>query len=160
MKGTIARRSSAAAVRLAAGQFRSDRASEALLTDAQLRALAATAGQELTYTCVPPGTGTRIGVDRDEDGFFDRDELDAGSDPADPVEHPGRPTTTTTSTTTTTGPGSTTTTSTTMPAGGLVLIQTKSLKLKDDLGRQEELRLQIRQQARSGRQPHRAAASG
>jgi hypothetical protein len=31
----------------------------------------------------------RIGVDRDEDGFFDRDEIDAGSDPADPSSIPG-----------------------------------------------------------------------
>jgi hypothetical protein len=30
------------------------------LSDAALRGLAATAGQEVTYTCVPPGSGTRI----------------------------------------------------------------------------------------------------
>jgi hypothetical protein len=30
------------------------------LSDAALRALAATAGQEVTYTCVPPGSGPRI----------------------------------------------------------------------------------------------------
>ena len=29
-------------------------------TDAALRALAATAGQEVTYTCAPPGSGSRI----------------------------------------------------------------------------------------------------
>jgi hypothetical protein len=40
-------------------------------TDAQLRALAATAGQPLTYTCAPPGSGTRVRVDRDEDGVRD-----------------------------------------------------------------------------------------
>ena len=68
--------------------FQSDRAAEAPITDAQLRLVAATAGQQLTYTCVPPGSGVRIGVDRDEDGFFDRDELDAGSDPADPLSTP------------------------------------------------------------------------
>jgi hypothetical protein len=79
-------------VRTAAGTFRSDRASEALLNDAALRSFAATAGQELTYTCVPPGSGTRIGVDRDLDTFLDRDELDAGSDPADPDSIPGSPT--------------------------------------------------------------------
>ena len=38
---------------------------------------------------MPPGSGTRIGVDRDEDGFLDRNELDAGTDPADPDSFPG-----------------------------------------------------------------------
>jgi YVTN family beta-propeller protein len=76
-------------LRTAAGTFQSDRASEAPLTDAQLRAVAATAGQELTYTCVPPGSGVRVGIDRDEDGYFDRTELDAGSNPADPNSIPG-----------------------------------------------------------------------
>jgi len=37
---------------------------------------------------VPPGSGIRIGIDRDLDGFYDRDELDAGSDPADPASRP------------------------------------------------------------------------
>jgi DNA-binding beta-propeller fold protein YncE len=69
--------------------FQGDRASDPLLTDAQLRAVAGIAGQDLTYTCAPPGTGVRIALDRDEDGFFDRDELDAGSDPADPFSVPG-----------------------------------------------------------------------
>jgi hypothetical protein len=72
------------------GLFESDRAAEAALNDAALRALAVP-GQELTYTCVPPGSGQRMGIDRDEDGFFDRDELDGGSDPADPASFPGAP---------------------------------------------------------------------
>jgi YVTN family beta-propeller protein len=75
------------------GNFRSDRASEPLLTATALRALANTAGQELTYTCAPPGSGERMGVDRDEDGYFDRDERDAGSDPADALSIPGAPAT-------------------------------------------------------------------
>lgn len=70
------------------GTFRSDRTADALLTDAQLRALAATAGQELTYTCVPPGSGVRLGVDRDADGAFDRDEIEAGCDPTDSGNFP------------------------------------------------------------------------
>ncbi len=70
------------------GQFISDRASEAALSDNALRGLAGTVGQELTYTCVPPGEGLRAGIDRDLDGYFDRDELDAGSDPADAASTP------------------------------------------------------------------------
>jgi DNA-binding beta-propeller fold protein YncE len=76
--------------------FRSDRTTDPLLTDAQLRALA-TGSDHLTYTCVPPGSGVRIALDRDEDGALDRDELDAGSDPADPSSVPTPP-----------GPGTTT----------------------------------------------------
>lgn len=60
--------------RKANGRFQSDKAAEAPLSDTQLRRVARTAGQELTYTCVPPGSGVRIGVDRDEDGVFDGDE--------------------------------------------------------------------------------------
>src|SRR5262245_50088204 len=122
VKGNIAGEQRGA-VRLASGQFQSDRASDAPLTDAQVRALAATPGQELTYTCVPPGNGRRAGIDRDEDDFLDRTELDAGSDPADPGSVPGGSTTTTTTT-----PGSTTTTTT--PPGGTVAIQTRTLTLK------------------------------
>lgn len=71
--------------------FRGDRLADPLLTDAQLRALAATPGNHLTYTCAPPGSGERMGIDRDQDGFLDRDELDAGSDPADPNSIPPPP---------------------------------------------------------------------
>jgi cytochrome c peroxidase len=69
-------------------RFRSDRATEPLLTDSALRGLAATAGQALTYTCAPPGTGVRVALDRDRDTYFDRDEIDAGSSPEDPVDTP------------------------------------------------------------------------
>lgn len=70
-----------------ANRFQSDRAAESP-TPAQLLALAG-AGSELTYTVVPSGTQTRIGIDRDLDGFFDRDELDACADPADATSTPG-----------------------------------------------------------------------
>lgn len=72
---------------LQGGSFRSDRASEATLTPAALLALASP-GSELTYTIVPQGSQTRLGVDRDLDGFFDRDELDHGSDPANSASVP------------------------------------------------------------------------
>ena len=72
---------------LGSGQFQSDRAQERV-SRAQLLA-GASGGSELTFTVVPLGTGTRIGLDRDEDGAYDRDEWDAGSDPADPADVPG-----------------------------------------------------------------------
>lgn len=61
--------------------FQADRAAETASASA-LRT-GAVAGGEITFTVVPAGTETRIGIDRDEDGAFDRDELDAGTDPAD-----------------------------------------------------------------------------
>lgn len=44
------------------------------MSDAQIRALALTAGQEVTYTAVPPGSGYRLGVDRDEDSVMNYDD--------------------------------------------------------------------------------------
>ncbi|RKH05827.1 YncE family protein [Corallococcus carmarthensis] len=41
------------------------------LTTAALRALANTLGQEVTFTAVPPGSGTRIALDRNLDGRLD-----------------------------------------------------------------------------------------
>ena len=54
--------------RLASGLFEDDMGNT--LSDASLRALAQTEGP-LTYTCAPPGSGTRMGIDRDEDGVLD-----------------------------------------------------------------------------------------
>jgi DNA-binding beta-propeller fold protein YncE len=73
---------------VAADSFESDRAGEPPLSDAELRALAAP-GQELTYTCAPPGSGERIGRDRNDDGILDAqqcgdvngDGVVAGADP-------------------------------------------------------------------------------
>lgn len=72
-----------------AGQMQSDRAAE-VESETALRALAGV-GSELTYTLVPQGTQRRIGVDRDADGYLDMDEVDAGSDPADPSSVPCNP---------------------------------------------------------------------
>jgi hypothetical protein len=90
VKGTIAGEQRGF-VRNAAGLFAGDRINEPVRTDGKLRDLADVPGQELTYTCVPTGSGERAGVDRDEDGFLDRDEIDLGSDPADPLSVPGGP---------------------------------------------------------------------
>jgi hypothetical protein len=68
--------------------FIDDRAADSPIGDAPLRALSGTAGQELTFTCVPPGEGTRVGIDRDGDGYGDGDEIAAGSDPSDPNSIP------------------------------------------------------------------------
>ncbi len=61
------------------------------LTDATLRTKAGTAGQEITYTCTPAGSGNRMGLDRDQDTLLDGVETntgvfvsaaDTGTDPA------------------------------------------------------------------------------
>jgi hypothetical protein len=70
-----------------AGGWKSGISSAPLLTNAQLEALAKIA--PVTFTCVPPGEGVRIGLDRDGDGYGDGDELNAGSNPADPNSYPG-----------------------------------------------------------------------
>ncbi len=74
--------------RVASGRFRSDRASERPVTLSDLRAASEEPGSQVTFLCTPPGSGRRIGVDRDLDGAADRDEVDAGSDPADPKSRP------------------------------------------------------------------------
>ncbi|WP_438009682.1 beta-propeller fold lactonase family protein [Sorangium sp. So ce321] len=70
------------------GRFEADRECEPQRSEAELRLLARGRRGELTYTCVPPGSGERIGIDRDGDGFRDGDERDAGSDPADAASVP------------------------------------------------------------------------
>ncbi len=69
------------------GRFRTDRRAAPPIGDAALRLLART-GRPVTFTCVPPGSGERIGVDRDGDGAWDGDERDAHTDPADPTSRP------------------------------------------------------------------------
>lgn len=69
------------------GVWISDRASEPARSLADLLDLAAS-GHEVTFTAVVGGTETRLGIDRDADGYRDRDELDAGSDPGDPNSIP------------------------------------------------------------------------
>ncbi|MEO8604463.1 MAG: SMP-30/gluconolactonase/LRE family protein [bacterium] len=88
VKGTVAGQARGYLYDPASGLFHSDRAAEAPLADAVLRNFAGTVGQELTYTCAPFGSGTRMGIDRDLDTYLDRDEVDANSDPADPLSIP------------------------------------------------------------------------
>jgi YVTN family beta-propeller protein len=64
------------------GTFTPDRAGDPALTDEEVRSLAATPGQEASYTCVPPGSGIRMGIDRDEDGVLNGDESKDSSSPS------------------------------------------------------------------------------
>jgi DNA-binding beta-propeller fold protein YncE len=54
--------------------FARNRSSSAPISDAALRQLFTSAGHPLTYTCVPTGSGHRLGLDRDGDGVLDGDE--------------------------------------------------------------------------------------
>ncbi|HKV06695.1 MAG TPA: hypothetical protein VJ725_01070, partial [Thermoanaerobaculia bacterium] len=69
------------------GRFARDRRRQPLLSAADLRSLAGS-GRPVTYTCVPLGSGERVGVDRDGDGAWDGDERDARTDPADAGSRP------------------------------------------------------------------------
>ncbi len=68
------------------GLWQSDRATETW-TQTELEGFAAP-GAPLLLTTVVEGHEFRIGIDRDEDGFLDRDEFDAGSDPTDATSTP------------------------------------------------------------------------
>ncbi len=61
------------------GLFQSDRVNESFTPAALL--VPVSPGSEITVTVVPLGSQDRIGIDRDQDGAFDTDETDAGSDP-------------------------------------------------------------------------------
>lgn len=69
--------------------FQSDRAAQTF-TATTLRT-GALPGAEITFTMVPIGSQRRIGIDRDADGFFDMDEVDACSNPANASIIPGGP---------------------------------------------------------------------
>jgi hypothetical protein len=70
------------------GTFYGDCVADPPLSDAALRALVSAASSTMTFTCVPPGSGVRMGIDRDGDGYLDGDEIAAGSDPANPLSIP------------------------------------------------------------------------
>ncbi len=68
------------------GSYQSDRIGEEW-TFTDLSDLAGT-GTTVSFMAVPVGQGIRMAIDRDEDGYYDRTELDFGSDPADPSSVP------------------------------------------------------------------------
>ena len=61
------------AVRLQDDSFQSDKSDEAYSLQ-QLKALAEESENHLTFMCVPPNSGTRIGIDRDLNGVFNGDD--------------------------------------------------------------------------------------
>jgi len=70
------------------GMFKRNLAHKRPIAASHLIARAKQGRGETTYTCTPPGSGLRIAIDRDEDGYLDGDERRAGSDPADPRSVP------------------------------------------------------------------------
>ncbi len=72
---------------LGSNAWQSDRAGSTTTTIALTNGAAP--GSEITFTVVPRLSQTRIGIDRDLDGWYDGDELDLGSDPADATRYPG-----------------------------------------------------------------------
>jgi DNA-binding beta-propeller fold protein YncE len=71
-----------------AGAYKSDWSPVPAISSAQLRAMVGTLTEAVTLTCVPPGSGFRIGIDRDADGYADGDERFAGTDPSSPESVP------------------------------------------------------------------------
>jgi hypothetical protein len=61
--------------------FISDRAGRGRQSLGALRDIAEQGNQELTFTCMPPGSGVRAALDCDSNGTFDGDDRDAGRDP-------------------------------------------------------------------------------
>lgn len=114
------------ALRLANGTMQLDDAG-APIAESVFRSFASVVGHELTYTCVPSGSGVRIGIDRDEDGHYNRadncpavfnpQQTDANEDDIGDVCEPGATTTTTTTTTLST------TTTTTLPPIDVLAIE-------------------------------------
>ena len=55
--------------------FASDKKNESAINLTELKSLADTDSQILTFTCTPWGSGQRMGIDRDMDGTLDGDEV-------------------------------------------------------------------------------------
>ncbi|WP_062260657.1 hypothetical protein [Endozoicomonas arenosclerae] len=71
------------------GSFTPDRTGEDALSESNFLDLARREGNSLTFTCVPPGSGEQMALDRDLDGFLNRDEIVADKNPADASSFPG-----------------------------------------------------------------------
>jgi hypothetical protein len=71
---------SRSALMQADGSYQTDRVDETI-TDSELRALVNQSSQTLTFTCVPPGSGVWMALDRDLDGILNGDEVNQGGNP-------------------------------------------------------------------------------
>jgi hypothetical protein len=74
-RGTLAGESRGWLYQPGSSNFRADRDADPPRTLAELREQAAVAEQEVTFTCVPYGSGMRVALDRDLDGILDGDEF-------------------------------------------------------------------------------------
>jgi YVTN family beta-propeller protein len=54
--------------------FQSDSEGESLWSKSQLLTEATSPGQPITFTCVPPGSGVRMGIDRDQDTILNAED--------------------------------------------------------------------------------------
>ena len=61
-----------------------DSIAESPISAAAMRTMAQVPGQATTFTCVPPGSGTRIALDRDGDGMLNYNESQSSLDPSNP----------------------------------------------------------------------------
>ncbi len=66
--------------------FQRDGLGESLITQTGLMILSG-GGNEFTYLAVPEGSGVRAGIDRDEDGALNRDEVACNSDSGNPNDN-------------------------------------------------------------------------
>ncbi|HTD85766.1 MAG TPA: hypothetical protein VK850_04255, partial [Candidatus Binatia bacterium] len=89
VRGTRDGRERSWLLRRATRDFQSDRHGEVLSNLTEIISSAGTSN-EFTAMLVPQGSGVRLGLDRDGDGYFDTSEVDTGFDPADAASHPGR----------------------------------------------------------------------
>lgn len=56
------------------GQYLPDQSQAPALSDSDVRAIASSPLASVTFTCTPPGSGVRIGIDRNLDGILDGDD--------------------------------------------------------------------------------------
>src|SRR5262249_20518563 len=89
VQATVAGVTSGALYLPSTGQFVRDRVAAPPSTPADLWGEASAPASSQVWTCVPPGSGVRLAVDRDGDGVPDGDEVAAGASPIDPVSRPG-----------------------------------------------------------------------